>query len=43
LNPPWWERVRKEEIDLGAGCRVIDKDGAFNSKYNLVVKPWREI
>ena len=43
LNPPWWERVRKEEIDLGAGCRVIDKDGSFNSKYNLVVKPWREI
>ena len=43
LNPPWWERVGKEEIDLGAGCRVIDKDGSFNSKYNLVVKPWREI
>ncbi len=43
LNPPWWGRVRKEGIDLGAGCRVIDKDGSFNSKYNLVVKPWREI
>lgn len=43
LNPPWWGRVAKEEIDLGAGCRVIDKDGSFNSKYNLVVKPWREI
>ena len=42
LNPPWWGRVAKEEIDLGAGCRVIDKDGSFNSKYNLVVKPWRE-
>ena len=43
LNPPWWARLRKDGIDLGTGCRVIDKDGVFNAKYNLVVKPWREI
>ena len=43
LNPPWWGRVAKEEIDLGAGCRVIDQHSSFNSKDNLVVKPWREI
>lgn len=43
LNLPWWHRVEKDVIDLGAGCRVIDKGGSFNAKYNLVVKPWREI
>lgn len=43
LNHPWWGQVRKDGIDLGAGCRVIDKDGSFDAKYNLIVKPWREI
>lgn len=43
LNPPWWQRIDREAVDLGSGCRVIDKGGAFNAKYNLVVKPWREI
>lgn len=43
LNLPWWHRVEKDGIDLGSGCRTIDKDGSFNAKYNLVVKPWREI
>lgn len=43
LNLPWWHRVEKDVIDLGSGCRVIDKGGSFRPKYNLVVKPWREI
>lgn len=43
LNPPWWQRINREAVDFGAGCRVIDKGGTFNAKYNLVVKPWREI
>ena len=42
LNPPWWRRIDKGGLDLGSGCRVIDKGGAFNAKYNLVVKPWRD-
>ena len=42
LNPPWWRRIDKGALDLGSGCRVIDKGGTFNAKYNLVVKPWRE-
>ena len=43
LNPPWWRNIKTEDIDLGSGCRVIDKGGSFNAKYNLVVRPWREI
>jgi len=43
VNPPWWPRIKADTVDLGSGCRVIDKDGTFNAKYNLVVKPWREI
>ena len=43
LNIPWWKRVDKAGVCLGAGCRIIDKGGSFNAKYNLVVKPWREI
>lgn len=40
----WWmNKIDITGIDLGSGCRVIDKDGVFNAKYNLVVKPWREI
>lgn len=43
LNPPWWQEIDMNAIDLGTGCRVIDKGGSFNAKYNLVVKPWREV
>ena len=43
LDEPWWPRIAVANIDLGSGCRVIDKGGSFNAKYNLVVKPWREI
>jgi len=43
LNPPWWSKVKKDGIDLGTGCRVIDRDGSYCAEFNLVVKPWREI
>lgn len=43
LKPQWLGRVKAEDFDLGSGCRVVDKDGAFDAKHNLVVKPWREI
>lgn len=43
LNPPWRQRIDDAAVDFGAGCRVIDKGGSFHAKYNLVVKPWREI
>jgi len=43
LNPPWWRQIKTDAVALGSGCRVIDKGGTFNAKYNLVVKSWREI
>lgn len=43
LNPPWWPRIDTGALDLGSGCRVIDEGGSYNAKYNLVVRPWREI
>ena len=43
LKLPWWERIDTAAVNLGTGCRVIDKGGTFNAKYNLIVKPWREI
>ncbi len=43
LNPPWWRQIKIQDVYLGSGCRVIDKDGAFNAKYNLVLRPWRDI
>ena len=42
LGHRWAKRVDLSGIDLGAGCRVIDKGGVFQPKYNIVVKPWRE-
>ncbi len=39
----WWrKRIDMTKIDLGSGCRLIDKGGDFHSKYNLIVKPWKE-
>ena len=39
----WWsKKLDRSKIDLGSGCRVIERGGAFQSKYNIVVKPWRE-
>ena len=42
LGHRWAKKVDVSGIDLGAGCRVIDKGGEFQPKYNIVVKPWRE-
>lgn len=39
----WWaKKIDRSAIHLGTGCRVIDKGGVFQAKYNLVVAPWRE-
>ena len=39
----WWsKKLDRSRIDLGSGCRVIESGGTFQSKYNIVVKPWRE-
>lgn len=39
----WWaKKLDRSAIHLGTGCRVIDKGGTFQSKYNIVVAPWRE-
>ena len=42
LGHRWAKKVDHSGIDLGVGCRVIDKGGEFQPKYNIVVKPWRE-
>ena len=36
-------RYVPNRMDLGSGCRVIDKDGSFHADFNVVVRPWREI
>ena len=38
----WFKKIDRSKIDLGSGCRVIDRGGVFQSKYNVIVKPWRE-
>ena len=39
----WWsKKLDRSRIDLGSGCRVIESGGAFQPRYNIVVKPWRE-
>ena len=39
----WWaKKIDRSAIRLGTGCRVIDKGGVFQPKYNLVARPWRE-
>lgn len=43
LAPWWFGKLNIRMIDLGVGCRVVEKDGIFNAKYNVIVKPWREI
>lgn len=40
---PWFRRIDVSAVNLGAGCRMIDKGGELDAKYNVVVKPWREI
>lgn len=40
---PWLKRLDLSSVDLGSGCRMIDKGGSLERKYNVVVKPWREI
>ena len=39
----WFEKLDLGAIGLGSGCRVVEKGGVFNAKYNLIVRPWREI
>ena len=39
----WWaKKIDHGKVDLGKGCRMIDKDGELHPKYNLVVRPWRD-
>lgn len=43
LNHAWLKDINLSHINLGSGCRVIDNGGTFNTKFNLITKPWREI
>ncbi|MBP5320498.1 MAG: type IV toxin-antitoxin system AbiEi family antitoxin domain-containing protein [Kiritimatiellae bacterium] len=40
---PWFKRLDTSDVDLGSGCRMIDKGGSLETKYGVVVKPWRTI
>ena len=39
----WYDRLDLANVDLGSGCRVVDAGGQYNSKWQVVVKPWKEI
>lgn len=43
LNHQWYDKLNTQAVNLGSGCRVIDKGGSFNADFNIVVRPWREI
>jgi hypothetical protein len=43
LNYAWYEDLDQDKIDLGSGCRIIDKGGTYQSQWNVVVKDWKEI
>lgn len=36
-NHPWFPYLKLNEIDLGSGKRVIEKDGTFDSKYQITI------
>jgi len=36
-QPPWLEKLNREKIDLGAGKRVLVKDGRLDKKYNITI------
>ena len=43
LAHQWHAKLDTKAVDLGSGCRVIDKGGTFNADFNVVVRPWRGI
>jgi len=43
LNHAWYEDLDLTKINLGAGNRVVDKDGTYRSKWLVTVKDWRNI
>ena len=38
----WFKKIDRSKIDLGTGCRMVERGGTFQSQYNIIVKPWRE-
>ena len=43
LHYAWYDDLDQSKIDLGSGCRIIDKGGTYQSKWNVIVKDWKEI
>ncbi len=39
----WFKELDPARVALGTGCRVIDEGGAFNGKWQVVVKDWRDV
>lgn len=42
LDHWWFKKIDRSKIDLGTGCRMVERGGTFQSQYNIIVKPWRE-
>lgn len=46
INHPWFKKLNLEKISLGAGKRVIFKNGVLDKKYNITVpkdEPYEEV
>ena len=39
-NYTWWEKIKKENITLGSGNRMIVKGGKLDTKYKITVPEW---
>jgi len=36
-NHAWLKQIRREEIDLGPGKRILQRDGKLDPKFNIAV------
>lgn len=36
-NHAWLKQIRREEIDLGRGKRMLQRDGKLDPKFNITV------
>ena len=43
VHHSWFDRLDVTGVDFGSGCRIVEKGGKFQSKWQVVVKDWREI
>ena len=36
-NHAWLKQIRREEIDLGPGKRMLERDGKLDPKFNITL------